>query len=73
LFFAGYKADVFEFISGDHTARNLMIRATRDQQIQQDSGVAVEKIREYRHTCSLWGVKPALEVRLKLDAFKSGD
>lgn len=73
LTIAGYKADVFEFISGDHTARNLMIRATRDHQIQQGSEAVAEKLREYRHTCSRWGVKPALEVRLKLDAVKSGD
>ena len=73
LTIVGYKTEVFEFISGDHTARNLMIRATRSQQTKQGSAAAAEKLREYRHTCALWGVKPALEERLKLVAVMSGD
>jgi hypothetical protein len=70
LTIVGYKAEVFEFISGNHTARNLMIRATRDQRMRRGSA---EKFHEYRHICALWGVKPALEERLKLDAITSGD
>lgn len=73
LTIVGYKTEVFEFISGDHTARNLMIRATRSQQTKQGSAAAAEKLREYRHTCALWGVKPALEERLKLVDVMSGD
>lgn len=73
LTLVGYKAEVFEFISGDHTARNLMIRATQSQQAKQGSTAVAEKLREYRHTCALWGIKPALEERLKLVAYMSGD
>ena len=57
----GYKTDVFEFISGDHTARNLMIRGVRSARSS-----SAEELSEYRHICQSWGVKPALEARLKL-------
>jgi len=57
----GYKTDVFEFISGDHTARNLMIRGIRSARSS-----SAEELSEYRHICHSWGVKPALEARLKL-------
>ena len=73
LAITGYKSEVFEFISGDHTARNLMIRATRGQKTKQTSAATAEKLREYRHTCALWGVKPALEERLNLVDFMAGD
>ena len=69
----GYKADVFEFISGDHTARNLMIRATFQAQSRRAIERNAEKLREYRHTCELWGIKPALESRLKLGDFPVSD
>lgn len=71
---AGYKAEVFEFISGDHTNRNLMIRAVRSGDLRlmskSEAGSWTERqaqqLREYRHTCQIWGVKPALESRLRL-------
>jgi SAM-dependent methyltransferase len=52
----GYQTDVLQFISPEHTAKNLMIRATW-------SGVS-ERARyldEYRELTSAWGVTPALE------------
>ncbi len=52
----GYRTDVVEFISLEHTARNLMIRAVR--------GVPVGEagfVREYLELRRFWGVVPYLE------------
>lgn len=65
---SGYKSDVFEFISGDHTARNLMIRGVRSAKADH----AIE-LREYRHICKAWGVAPALEARLNLGVIPASD
>jgi len=65
---SGYKAEVFEFISGDHTARNLMIRAIWSKEPGHD-----KKLSEYRHICQTWGIAPALEARLKLGAIPASD
>lgn len=62
----GYKAEVFEFISGDHTARNLMIRAIRNKSWNPDAERELQKLGEYRHTCTLWGIEPLLADLLKL-------
>ncbi len=69
----GYDAEVFEFISGDHTARNLMIRAVDRTGAAEVQVRQLEKLREYRHTCELWGVKPALSERLKLGGIPLDD
>ncbi|MGL4554663.1 MAG: methyltransferase, partial [Gemmataceae bacterium] len=52
----GYQADVIEFISAEHTARNLMIRAVRGVPAG-DPGF----VREYREMKRFWGVTPYLE------------
>jgi SAM-dependent methyltransferase len=65
---SGYKAEVFEFISGDHTARNLMIRAIWSKEPGHD-----KRLSEYRHICEAWGIAPALEARLKLGTIPSSD
>ena len=65
---SGYKSDVFEFISGDHTARNLMIRGVRSAKADHAT-----ELREYRHICKAWGVAPALEARLKLGVIPASD
>lgn len=70
---SGYKAEVFEFISGDHTARNLMIRGIRSDNRSKAAEKLAEQIREYRHTCALWGIKPALEERLELGSLQAND
>lgn len=69
----GYKTEVFEFISDEHTNRNVMIRATRHARRIEVGNTKDEKLREYRHTCAIWGVKPALETRLKLVGFLPND
>ncbi len=55
----GYRTDVVEFISTEHTARNLMIRAVRCQPPGDAASVA-----EYRELRRFWNVTPALETRL---------
>lgn len=52
----GYKTDVIEFVSSEHTDRNLMIRAVRRG--QQDTRQFVQ---EYVDLKKFWGVTPYLE------------
>ena len=51
----GYRVEAIEFIGGEHTPRNLMIRAVK-------TGSAADKNEEakYEQMLSLWKVKPAL-------------
>jgi len=61
----GYRTDVVQFVSTEHTAKNLMIRAV--------SGLRVgdpKFVREYRELKEYWNVTPYLE-RLLGDAFTS--
>ena len=51
----GYRVEAIEFIGGEHTPRNLMIRAVKTG-AEAD---AVEKAR-YEEMLALWKVKPAL-------------
>lgn len=69
----GFRAEIFEFVSGDHTARNLMIRATRRAGGMNPTNKDDKKVREYRHTCAIWGIKPALEERLELGGIRLSD
>jgi SAM-dependent methyltransferase len=55
----GYRVEAIEFIGGEHTPRNLMIRATRTGA----SADSIEKER-YEQMLSLWKVKPALAALL---------
>jgi hypothetical protein len=55
----GYRTDVVEFVSPEHTARNLMIRAVRGLPAGDPAFVA-----EYRELCRFWGVVPYLETAL---------
>ena len=52
----GYKTDVVEFVSSDHTGRNLLIRAVR----RGKPGDAAA-LREYEDLKAFWGVTPYLE------------
>jgi hypothetical protein len=60
----GYKTDVVEFVSTEHTARNLMIRAVRGAPAGDASNVA-----EYLAMKHFWGVTPYIEIVLG-DAFR---
>jgi len=59
---AGYRTDVFEFISSEATARNLMIRAVRGAPANDPAFV-----REYEALKSFWGVTPYLEGALNIE------
>ena len=52
----GYRADVVEFVSPEHTSKNLMIRARRALR-PGDKG----RLREYQDLKAFWGVRPCLE------------
>lgn len=56
---AGYRVEVIEFVGGEHTPRNLMIRAVK-------TGAKAEKldIERYLEITRQWGVTPALEKKL---------
>ena len=53
---AGYRAEVIQFVSPEHTAKNLMIRA-----VYSGSPDRVELRREYHELKGLFGVTPYLE------------
>jgi SAM-dependent methyltransferase len=55
----GYRTDVVEFVSTEHTARNLMIRAIRGLPPGEATHVA-----EYRAMKEFWGVTPYIEQAL---------
>ena len=55
----GYRTDVVEFVSPEHTARNLMIRAVRGAAVGDPAAVA-----EYRELKRFWGVTPYIEAAL---------
>ena len=52
----GYKAEIIEFVSIDHTPRNLMIRATA-------SGIAADRS-NYESLCKQWSINPYLATLL---------
>jgi SAM-dependent methyltransferase len=62
----GYRVDVIEFVSAEHTAKNLMIRAVRAPSRPR----AERARREYEELAGRWGVEPALE-RLLGERFRS--
>lgn len=53
---AGYRTDVIQFVSTEHTAKNLMIRAVRASESGSDQAVA-----EYVALKDYWRVTPYLE------------
>ncbi|MEM7345559.1 MAG: methyltransferase, partial [Chloroflexota bacterium] len=56
----GYQTDIVEFVSTEHTAKNLMIRAVRSMKPGQPHFV-----QEYQALKAFWQVTPYLETRLK--------
>ena len=55
----GYRVEVIEFIGGEHTPRNLMIRA-----VKTDAKPDKLDIDRYLEITAQWGVMPALEKKL---------
>src|SRR4029077_17680669 len=52
----GYRTDVVEFVSTEHTAKNLMIRAAKTLNVGD-----AKFVREYRDLKDFWNVTPYLE------------
>jgi SAM-dependent methyltransferase len=52
----GYRVDVVEFVSAEHTAKNVMLRAERDPSPQRADRARAE----YRELCDRFGVDPAV-------------
>ncbi len=53
----GYRVDVIEFVSAEHTAKNVMLRAERAPSRSRAERAAAE----YRELRDRWGVEPAIE------------
>jgi SAM-dependent methyltransferase len=51
----GYRVEAIEFVGGEHTPRNLMIRA-----VKTGSAADPSEERRYEEMLALWKVKPAL-------------
>ncbi len=62
----GYRTEVVEFISTEHTARNLMIRAVKIDA----ADIPAPFLAEYRAMKTFWGVTPHLETLLG-ESFRS--
>jgi SAM-dependent methyltransferase len=58
----GYRVDVIEFVSAEHTAKNVMLRAERAPSKQRAERAAAE----YRELRDRWEVAPEIEVLLDL-------
>lgn len=54
LEWAGYDTKVFEFISTEHTAKNIMIAATKRRDVEARSETTASKIREF---AAFYGIK----------------
>ena len=54
----GYRTDVIEFVAGEHTAKNLMIRAVATGRSDTDAAARVDDL------MTRWGVRPAIVDRL---------
>jgi len=61
----GYQTDVVQFVSSEHTAKNLMIRAVRSLKVGD-----AKFVREYRDLKDFWKVTPYLEQLLGEDFAK---
>jgi SAM-dependent methyltransferase len=55
----GYRADIIEFVSLDHTARNLMIRAVRSNSVIKRSDFD-----NFEEQIKRWSIKPYLQREL---------
>ena len=62
LHIMGYQADIVQFVSSEHTAKNLMIRAVKSQK----PGNA-RAVQEYQDLKAFWSVTPYLESLLGED------
>src|SRR4051794_28949031 len=64
----GYQVDVIEFVSAEHTAKNLMLRAERAPSTQRAERAAAE----YRELRDRWQVVPEIERLVDLPVSSPG-
>ena len=64
----GYRVDVIEFVSAEHTAKNVMLRAERAPSRSRADRAAAE----YLELRDRWGVEPAIERLLPLPVSNPG-
>ncbi len=57
----GYRTEVIEFVSDEHTPRNLMIRA-----IKTGANPDREEVSRYQEMLKIWGIEPELASSLHL-------
>jgi len=62
----GYRVDVIEFIGGEHTPRNLMIRG-----VKTGAKPDAQDVKRYNEMIAMWKVKPALSERLEKELVRS--
>jgi SAM-dependent methyltransferase len=55
----GYRVEAIEFVGGEHTPRNLMIRA-----VKTGAAVGKDEVERYEAMISMWGVTPVLAAKL---------
>lgn len=58
----GYRSEVIEFIGGEHTPRNIMIRA-----VLTNAKADAKELETYKKMLSDWQIDPALASRLNLE------
>lgn len=69
---AGYDTDVVEFVSTEHSGRNLLIRAVR-RQTRQTRVAGARLAEDYAALKAFWGVTPYLEELLRRTAVPAAD
>ena len=57
----GYRSEVIEFIGGEHTPRNIMIRA-----VLTSTKADPKELETYKKMLSDWQIDPALASRLNI-------
>ena len=58
----GYRTEVIEFIGGEHTPRNIMIRA-----VQTGAKADPKDVESYKKMLAEWNIEPALATRINLE------
>ena len=58
----GYRTEVIEFIGGEHTPRNIMIRA-----VLTGAKAEAKEIESYKKMLEEWKIEPALSSRINLE------